>query len=665
MKRVFSSIIVFVMVVGFVAGGLGQSFAAETSQEADPIARQGSFRIGLVTDVGQVDDGSFNESAWNGVQTAGDLFGAEVDFIETQDSTDYASNIAQFAEDGYQVIVTVGFALGEATVEAAAAYPDIHFIGVDQFQVEAVDNVTGLIFPEDKSGFLAGVLAAGLTETGTLAAVLGTDQVPPVVAFKEGYEAGAAWAADILGKDVNFISTYHPGGLDVAFTDPQWGAATSRQALDQGADVVFAAGGQTGNGGLIEVATAAADGNPPYCIGVDTDQWLTVPEAHPCLISSAMKLIDTSLVDLIGSYVDGTIAGGNFVGDVGLASYHDFDGSIPEDILALLDRANAGLNSGAVLTCYNLDLSGLRIGLVTDVGQVDDGSFNESAWNGVLATSACGAEVDFIETQDSTDYADNIAQFAEDGYQVIVTVGFALGEATTEAAAAYPDIRFIGVDQFQVEAIPGVTGLIFPEDQAGFLAGVLAARLSESGTIAAVLGTDQVPPVVAFKEGFEAGATWANPDITYISTYHPGGLDVAFTDPQWGAATSRQALDQGADVIFAAGGQTGNGGLIEVATAAADSNPPYCIGVDTDQWLTVPEAHSCLISSATKIIDGGLTSLIVAYANGTIEDGNFVGQVGLAPFHDFDASIADELRSELSDLAADLADGTVTTGYGS
>ncbi|PJF44734.1 MAG: BMP family ABC transporter substrate-binding protein [Phototrophicales bacterium] len=329
-----------------------------------------------------------------------------------------------------------------------------------------------------------------------------------------------------------------------------------------------------------------------------------------------------------------------------------------------MERARNGLRTNAVLTCYNLDLSGIRVGLVTDVGRVDDGSFNESAWNGLLAVERCGAEVDFIETQSSTDYADNIAEFAEDGYDIIVTVGFALGEATVEAAAAYPDVRFIGVDQFQVAPVPGVTGLIFPEDQAGFLAGVLAASLSESGKIAAVLGTDQVPPVVAFNEGYRAGALYVNPDIEILSTYHPGGLDVAFTDPQWGAATARQALDQGADVIFSAGGQTGNGGLIEVAAAASNGNPPYCIGVDTDQWFTVPEAHPCLVTSAIKIIDGGIAELVIAYANGTIEDGNYVGKVGLAPFHDFDSVISQELKDMLDQIAVDLSSGALSTGVG-
>ena len=154
---------------------------------------------------------------------------------------------------------------------------------MDQFQGEAVDNVAGIIFPEDQAGFLAGALAAELSTTGTIAAVLGTDLVPPVVAFKEGYELGAQY----INPDINFISTYHPGGLDVAFTDPEWGAATAAQAMDSGADVVFGAGGKTGNGALIEVASREG----VYCIGVDSDQWETVPEAHPCLVTSAMKLI--------------------------------------------------------------------------------------------------------------------------------------------------------------------------------------------------------------------------------------------------------------------------------------------------------------------------------------------------------------------------------------
>lgn len=304
----------------------------------------------------------------------------------------------------------------------------------------------------------------------------------------------------------------------------------------------------------------------------------------------------------------------------------------------------------------------LCVGLVTDVGEIDDKSFNQSAWEGVqLAETELGAIVKFVETKDAKDYLANIDLFATKSYDVIVTVGFALGDATAEAAAKYPEIDFIGVDQFQGETKANVTGLIFPEDKAGFLAGALAAMLTKTGTIAAVLGTDLVPPVVAFKEGYEAGAKYINPDINLISTYHPGGLDVAFTDPEWGATTAKQALDQGADVIFGAGGKTGNGALIEVAGNAGK----YCIGVDSDQWGTVPEAHACLISSAMKLITPGVFDLIKLSNDGAFPGGNFLGATGLAPFHDFDASVPQDIKDKLNQIDAGLKDGSITTGYGS
>jgi len=301
--------------------------------------------VGLVTDVGKIDDKSFNQSAWEGVQALEGGLGAQVDYIETQDSTDYATNIGSFLDQGYDVIVTVGFALGEATGIAAGENPDTYFVGVDQFQGEAVPNLAGLIFPEDQAGFLAGALAGLMTESNTVAQVLGTDLVPPVVAFKEGFEGGVAYS----NPDAEVISTYHPGGLDVAFTDPAWGADTARQAINNGADVIFGAGGQTGNGALQEVAK---DGGAAYCIGVDTDQWETVPEAHPCLVTSAMKLITPGVQEIVGLYVDGQAPSGNFIGDVGLASYHDFDSVIPQEVKDAVDELTPMVLAGDVPTGY-------------------------------------------------------------------------------------------------------------------------------------------------------------------------------------------------------------------------------------------------------------------------------------------------------------------------
>ena len=324
----------------------GQEQAAEEMDCKSPDV----FCVGLVTDVGEIDDKSFNQSAWEGVQKAKDEGVADkIDYIETKDAKDYEANIQLFAEQGYDVIVTVGFALGEATRAMADRYPNVMFIGVDQFQPDTKANVAGLIFHEDQAGFLAGALAGMMTETNKVAAVLGTDLVPPVVAFGTGYENGAKY----VNPDVEVLMTYHPGGLDVAFTDPEWGAATAKQAMDQGADVVFAAGGKTGNGGLIEVAGRAKAGERVYCIGVDTDQWYTVPEARPCLITSAMKLITDGVFDLIKMAKDGNFPGGNYFGDVGLAPFHDFEDDVPQEVKDKLDEIRKGLMDGSIDTGWN------------------------------------------------------------------------------------------------------------------------------------------------------------------------------------------------------------------------------------------------------------------------------------------------------------------------
>lgn len=300
----------------------------------------------------------------------------------------------------------------------------------------------------------------------------------------------------------------------------------------------------------------------------------------------------------------------------------------------------------------------LCIGLVTDVGKVDDRSFNQSAWEGAQGSVADHAE--YIETQNSKDYATNIQTFLDQDYDVIVTVGFALGEATGIAAKANPEVSFIGVDQFQGEVVENYAGLIFAEDKAGFMAGALAGLLTESNHVGAIGGTDLVPPVVAFVEGVRLGAEYVNADATVSQAYHPGGMDVAFSDPTWGANTARQMLDQGADVIFAGGGSTGNGALSEIAK---DGGEFFCIGVDTDQWNTVPDAQPCLISSAMKLIVPGVQDLVAQAKGGSMAGGNFVGDVGLAPYHDFADTIPQDVQDQVAEISAALLDGSLETGF--
>lgn len=305
------------------------------------------FCVGLVTAIGKINDRGFNQSAWRGVQQAQEELGALVQYIETSDERDSAKNIATFADENYDVIVTVGFNLRDATRAAAEMYPDIKFIGVDQDQFEGpIDNVAGLVFPEDRAGFLVGALAAMMSETHIVGAVCASDDIPPVWRLGEGYKAGAAYADELNGSVTEVLVLYHNDvSFDTTFVDPEWGAASTDAMAKEGADVVFGCGGVTGNGALVAAAQAGL-----YAIGVDTDQYFTLPEAAPRMLSSAMKLITPGVLELLQSAKNGSFPGGNYLGDVSYAPFHDLDNQVPQEVKDVMEQIHAGLLDGSIKT---------------------------------------------------------------------------------------------------------------------------------------------------------------------------------------------------------------------------------------------------------------------------------------------------------------------------
>lgn len=323
--------------------------ASKPTEAPKPAAAGKKMKVGLVTDVGKIDDKSFNQSAWEGAQKANKDLGAEIKFIETTDPKDYQKNIEQFADNGYDVIVTVGFALGEATYLDAKKYPKIKFIGVDQFQAKddkhqdiPLANLAGLNFEEDKAGYIVGALAALMSKSGTIGAVLGTDAVPPVWRYGEGYKAGAKAAK----ASTQLSIVYHSDvGFDKTFSDPEWGKTTALSMIDKGADVIFGCGGKTGNGALLGGAEKGV-----YVIGVDSDQYFTVTEAQKVMLSSAMKLITPGVFDLVKAAQDDKFPAGNYLGKVGLAPFHDLDAKVPADVKAKIAEIDKGLQDGTIKT---------------------------------------------------------------------------------------------------------------------------------------------------------------------------------------------------------------------------------------------------------------------------------------------------------------------------
>jgi len=319
----------------------------------------------------------------------------------------------------------------------------------------------------------------------------------------------------------------------------------------------------------------------------------------------------------------------------------------------------------------------LKVGVVTDVGQLEDKSFNQAAYEGgKAAAESMGATFDVIVTQNISDYKQNIQTFIDQGFNVIITVGFLIGTDTTIAAKENPDVKFIGVDQGicvdeagapdptfgckgdAAALLPNYQGIVFAEEQAGYLAGIVAASISKTGTIGAVGGTN-VPAVVAYNAGYVAGAKSVNPDIKTL--YQETNPDPAkgFNDPATGKAIAKQFIGQGADVLFQIAGLTGQG----VLEAACDANI-YGIGVDVDQVETLPNLSKCIVTSAEKKLKDTVQAVTESVASGDFVAGTVSYNaasnppaIGLAPFHDFESLITPEIQAKLDDATAKMASG--------
>jgi basic membrane protein A len=274
--------------------------------------------------------------------------------------------------------------------------------------------------------------------------------------------------------------------------------------------------------------------------------------------------------------------------------------------------------------------------------------------------------------------------FIDQGYDMIVTYGFALGNATTIAAKANPEVSFIGLDQGicvdangdpdptfacagnAADLLPNYQGLTFAEQQAGYLAGIVAATISESGVVGAVGGIESVPPVKAYIAGYENGAKSVNPDIEVLVSYVSEDITVAFNDPTTGASLAEQMIGQDADVIFQVAGLSGQGAL----EAACDADI-FGIGVDTDQALALPNL-TCIVTSAEKKLVDAVKEAIERVADDSAVGGTLLldaasdpPKVGVSPFHGHEDLLTDDLQGLLDAATEGMASGDINACAGS
>jgi basic membrane protein A len=299
----------------------------------------------------------------------------------------------------------------------------------------------------------------------------------------------------------------------------------------------------------------------------------------------------------------------------------------------------------------------ITVGLVADGPTVEDGSFNELSYQGILrAESELGITYQVYTSASEADYLPNLQQCASNGANLCFGVGFLMADAISQTALLYPETSFALVDHEWESQPPNLRGITFASDQVGYLAGTLAALMSDSHVVGTVAGM-AIPTVQPFVNGYLNGAQCADPSTTVIITYTG-----TFVDPELGAQTAQEQMLLGADVIFGVGGATGNGAILTATQSGA-----WGIGVDLDQYNTLfgggaVSGSDRLLSSAMKRLDNAVFDTISDVNSGTFTGGTALytvaeDGVGLAPFHETDPLIPLSVRSRISGVEQGLREG--------
>lgn len=296
---------------------------------------EAAAKVIMVTDTGGVNDQSFNELSWAGMQQLGTDLGWEVSYLESKQDADYMTNLDKAVDAGAQLIWGVGFAMGDAVNEAALANPDVQFAIVDSTNNNGAANLTGVSFKQEECSFAVGYVAARMTTSGKVGFVGGIDS-EIMQSFEQGYYAGIEYANKEQG-----LSVTYQGQWAESFGDAAKGKAIAQSQIADGCDVLYHAAGGTGTG-MIEACAEAG----VWAIGVDQDQSHLAPET---VITSALKRVDQAIYQISQQLIGGSLAGGSNItlgaaeDAVGIAPTHDL---LPDEVyqgaLAVIDKIKAG-----------------------------------------------------------------------------------------------------------------------------------------------------------------------------------------------------------------------------------------------------------------------------------------------------------------------------------
>ncbi|MFI9508703.1 BMP family protein [Nocardia sp. NPDC052566] len=312
--------------------------------------------------------------------------------------------------------------------------------------------------------------------------------------------------------------------------------------------------------------------------------------------------------------------------------------------------------------------------MVSDSGGFDDKSFNQTSFKGITdAVAALGISKAQLESRSDNDYPTNVSTMVRQKCNIVVTIGFKQGDVTYAQAKQNPNTNFAIVDYSYTDTakfppLPNLQGLVFNSAQPSFLAGYLAAGMTKTGKVG-TFGGINIPTVAIFMDGFAEGVAYYNQHkgkqvqlLGWDQATQQGVITNDFQDKNVGKAKANDLISQGADILLPVAGPAGLGALEAAKSSGGKVN---AIWVDTDGCVSAAEYCSSLLSSVEKSMDVAVTKAVTDAFNKKFTNTTYVGTlankgVSLAPYHQFDATIPAELKSEITALTADIASGKIT-----
>jgi basic membrane protein A len=580
-NKVFQSMSVLLLaalILGACASG-----AATEAPAGSPEGGSGPFRVAVVMP-SAINDLAFSQSMYDALLTIREMMGGEsaMEFVYSESMfvvDDAAAAIRDYAAEGYDLVIAHGSQYGSSLQEIAPDFPETSFAWgttLDTFVDQGINNVFAYEAASDQGGYVNGVIAASLTQSGVIG-VVGPIETGDAKLYVDGFVAGAHAVDPDIDVNVNWIGS---------FSDVALAAEAANTHISAGADVL------TGTAQMVVGAVGVAEENGVLWFGTQADQSSLAPGI---VVANQVYRWDVVLEDIIAQIESGTLGGKAYRIDLangGEQVVFNSDMTLDAEVVMLAQATIDGIIDGSIVvgeSAMGMAMPSFedtfRVAVVMP-SAINDLAFSQSMYDALVAIQEMMGGESAMELVYSEsmfvvdDAAAAIRDYAAEGYDLVIAHGSQYGSSLQEIAPDFPETAFAWgttVNTFADQGIENVFAYEAASDQGGYVNGVIAASLSQSGVIG-VVGPIETGDAKLYVDGFVAGALSANPDIDVNVNWIGSFSDVALA-----AEAANTHISAGADVL------TGTAQMVVGAIGVAEENGVLWFGTQSDQSSLAPD----------------------------------------------------------------------------